>query len=51
MAKTYRRHEAPGRAKRRGPKNKLTDESLRGERKSSKQNRPRERDRLRKEWL
>lgn len=51
MSRTVRRHEAPAKRKRRGPKNKISDEALRGVRKSNKQRRPNERARLRKEYL
>lgn len=51
MSDTRRKHESRAKRARRGPKNKMTDEMLRGVRKSPKQQRPNERARLRKEWL
>lgn len=50
MSRTHRRHEAPAKAKKRGPKNKATDESIRPPMKSHKQVRVNERRALRKEW-
>lgn len=50
MSRTHRRHEAPSKAKRRGPKNKVSDETIKPIMKSNKQRRASERRALRREW-
>lgn len=50
MSKTHRRHEAPAKAKARGPKNKASDETVRPILKSNKQRRVNDRLALRREW-
>jgi hypothetical protein len=51
MSKTTRKHEAPGKRARRGPKNKPEPDAPRPMLKSRKQQRPNERAKLRKEYL
>lgn len=51
MSRTHRKHESMGRASKRGPKNKTSDDLPPEVRKSSKQRRPNERTRLRKDYL
>lgn len=51
MSRTTRRHEAPAKAKKRGPTNHLEEDRLKPRLKSHKQKRPNERARLRKEFL
>lgn len=50
MSRTSRRHEAPARQKRRGPKNRPDEDAPLARLKSHKQSRVNERVKLRKEW-
>lgn len=51
MSRTTRKHEAPGRRARRGPKNRPEDDAPRPTMKSRKQQRPNIKSKLRKEYL
>jgi hypothetical protein len=51
VSRTHRRHEAPGKAKKRGPKNKASDDAMKPVLKTNKQRRKGDRQSLRKEWI